>query len=864
MTNSTENKQPLWTRRVGDTMESVAADRDAVYLSGHFNYLDQETDSDPRFQIAAVEPETGQAINWVPEAGGFRGVLDLELEPAGLFAASDGDAFGGVNHGRNAFWPNPAPGIEVRKAPSRPFIVAPSSQVSYKVRVHNTFTDRDVTITALDDAGLGNLNGSGNCALPQTIPAGEMYNCQTAEETVSGTAWTPVTSTLIATGVANGVTVTDSDKSLLQVMSALSEYRIRPVVGPGVVAYPGDTVRFNIAFMNNDPVNPGTVTELTSTQFGDLATDCGLPITLAPSATTYCHLDRFVTGSVGSKPIFDFTSKATYSFGIKTSTGSQTVTIDPPVGGTKVLAVVANPVTPSTADLKVTDYLEDNYSVTYIDDDTVTPADVSADYSFVVLYPSVVESRLGTRLRDLDRPVLVTHSRMLDEMGMVTTGGQTTSISQFQMVTSLHPLSRALAGTQTVASTAISTAVATPTSAATVIAKAPNGAPTEFVYQEGAAMAVGNAPSCRIFFSNIKPTSYNLTAWSLFNRAAAYAAMDCGKNMLWTAAGNGAYTLQPEGNQSVATPINTPWGIAIDSQDRVYYADNALHIVRRINNDGTVSNVAGTGVAGSAGDGGQATQAQLKSPVRLTFDAAGNLYIADSGNNKIRKVTPAGIISTVAGTGVGGFSGDGGQATAAKLKVPYDMTIAPDGTMYIADKSNYRIRKVTPAGVISTVAGTGTAGYNGDNIPATTAWLNSPYSVDLAEDGSLLIADYDNERVRRLDPNGVITTVAGTGIATADGDGGLATDAGLHKPQYVMSMPNGDLYIGEANNNRVRYIHDGVIDTLAGSGQFGYLGDGGFPLFSTWQRPSAMAFDSLGNLWVVDRQNRRLRVINAS
>lgn len=864
MANTPENKQPIWTKRVGDTMESVTADQNAVYLSGHFRYLDTETDTGLRFQIAAVEPDTGEAINWVPDAGGFRGVLDLELEPAGLFAASDGDAFGGVNHGRNAFWPNPAPGIEVRKAPSRPFIVAPSGQVSYKVRVQNTFTDRSVTVTSLTDARMGNLNGSGNCSLPQTVAAGEMYSCTTAEETVSGTSPGQVTAVLTAIGDANGQTVTDTDKSALDVLSALSEYRIRPVVGPGVVSYPGATVRFNIAFMNNDPVNSGTVTLLTSTQFGDLATDCGLPITLAPSATKYCHFDRFVTGSVGSKPTFDFTSKATYPFGIKTSLGSQTVTINPPVGGTKVLAVVANPTTPSTADLKVTDYVQDDYSVTYIDDDTVTPADVASDYSFVILYPSVVEARLGTRLRDLDRPVMVLHSRMLDEMGMATTGGQTASLNSFEMVTSLHPMSRALAGTQSVATTAFTAAVATPASAATVIAKAPGGAPTEFVYQKDAAMAVGNAPACRIFFSNIKPTSLNSTAWSLFVRAEAYAAMDCGKNMLWTAAGNGAYTLQPEGNQSVATPINTPWGIAIDNQDRVYYADNALHIVRRINADGTVSNVAGTGVAGSTGDGGPATAAKLNAPVRLTFDAAGNLYIADSGNNKIRKVTPAGIISTVAGTGVGGFSGDGGQATAAKLKVPYDMTIAPDGTMYIADRSNYRIRKVTPAGIISTVAGNGLAGYTGDNVQATTTRLNSPYSVDLTADGALLIADYDNERIRRVDTNGVITTVAGTGIATADGDGGLAIDGGLHKPQYVMSMPNGDYYIGEANNNRVRFVHDGVIDTLAGSGQFGYLGDGTFPLFSTWQRPSAMAFDSHGNLWVVDRQNRRLRVINAS
>ena len=119
-------------------------------------------------------------------------------------------------------------------------------------------------------------------------------------------------------------------------------------------------------------------------------------------------------------------------------------------------------------------------------------------------------------------------------------------------------------------------------------------------------------------------------------------------------------------------------------------------------------------------------------------------------------------------------------------------------------------------------------------------------------------------RVRKVDTNGIITTIAGTGIATIDGDGGPAVDAGLHKPMYVYAAPNGDIYIGESNNNRIRLIHDNNIDTLAGSGQFGYVGDGGFPIFSTWQRPSAMALDSHGNLWVADRQNRRIRVINAS
>ncbi|MGD9959917.1 hypothetical protein [Nocardioides sp.] len=865
MANDATNKQPLWSDRIGDTMESVAADKDAVYFSGHFRYLETETKSDPRFQVAAVDPDTGQGINWVPNAGGFRGVLTVELEPAGLFAGSDGDAFAVVNHGRNAFWPNPAPGIEVRKTPSRPFVIAPSGSVSHKVRVQNTYTDRSVTVTALNDARMGDLNGSGTCSLPQTLAAGEMYSCTTAAETVSGAAATSVSSTVTATGNAGATALSDTDTSLVQIFTSTTTFRLRTVVGPGIVSYPGQTVRFNVTMMNLDPVRPTTVTSLTSPTFGDVSSECGLPKVVAAFQMINCHVDRFVTGSVGSKPTYSFTGTAAYDNGNLSSSSSQTVTINPPVGGTKVLAVVADPAVLTAADKKVTDFVEDNYAITYADDNTVQPADVLADYSYVILYPSVVEARLGTRLRDLARPTMVLHSRMLDEMGMTATGGQVISANQVTIAKPLHPLSRATTGLQTISTNAQNVGYATPAASADIIATVAGGAATEFAYDEGDAMTVGNAASCRVFFQANAAQSLNANAWNYFNRAAAYTAANCGKNLLWTAAGNGGTTYSGDGQQSVAVGINTPWGLAIDSQDRVYFADSALHSVRRINLNGTVTTIAGTGTSGNTGDGGQATAARLNTPVRLAFDAAGNLYIADSGNNKIRKVTTAtGVITTVAGTGTAGNTGDGGQATAARLRTPYDVAFGPDGSMFIADRANHKIRKVAPNGVITTFAGTGTAGYNGDDIAATAARLNSPYGVDVDASGNVFIADYDNERVRRVDTNGVITTFAGTGIATADGDGGLAIDAGLHKPQYVFAAPNGDLYIGEANNNRIRLVHDGNLDTLAGSGQFGYLGDGGFPLFSTWQRPSAMALDSHGNLWVADRQNRRLRVINGS
>ena len=172
---------------------------------------------------------------------------------------------------------------------------------------------------------------------------------------------------------------------------------------------------------------------------------------------------------------------------------------------------------------------------------------------------------------------------------------------------------------------------------------------------------------------------------------------------------------------------------------------------------------------------------------------------------------------------------------------------APDGSLYIADKANQKIRKVSPTGIITTVAGTGTAGYNGDQIPATSARLINPYSVTVDSAGNMYIADYDNERVRIIDPSGMIDTFAGIGVATANGDGGPADEAGLHKPCYVELLPNGSLLISEVNNDRLRLVQDGIISTLAGTGIFGYVGDGGPPTFAVINRPAATVVDAQGN-----------------
>jgi trimeric autotransporter adhesin len=217
--------------------------------------------------------------------------------------------------------------------------------------------------------------------------------------------------------------------------------------------------------------------------------------------------------------------------------------------------------------------------------------------------------------------------------------------------------------------------------------------------------------------------------------------------------------------------------------------------------------VAGTGSSGYSGDGGQATSAALNSPYGVAVDASGNIYIADTYNYRIRIVTKStGIISTVAGTGSYGYSGDGGQATSAALDYPCGVAVDASGNIYIADTYNYRIRMVTKStGIISTVAGTGSYGYSGDGGQATSAALNSPYGVAVDASGNIYIADTYNYRIRIVTKStGIISTVAGTGSYGYSGDGGQATSAALRSPYGVAVDASGNIYIADTYNHRIR------------------------------------------------------------
>jgi len=331
-----------------------------------------------------------------------------------------------------------------------------------------------------------------------------------------------------------------------------------------------------------------------------------------------------------------------------------------------------------------------------------------------------------------------------------------------------------------------------------------------------------------------------------------------------TIAGNGSAAYSGDGGLATAASLNHPRGLAIDSSGNLYISDVDNHRVRRVTAAGIISTVAGNGSLGFSGDGGQAVSASLADVTSLALDPAGNLYIADRGNRRIRKVTPAGIISTYAGTGVSGYSGDGGPATSAQLNTAASI-IFSGGSLYIADSSSQRIRRVVSDGTITTIAGNGVKGYSGDGGPATAANLATPLGMAMDSLGNLYFADGDNNRIRRVGLDGVITTVVGDGVGRFAGDLGPAIGASLNVPEDVAVDTAGNLYIADAGNNRVRkVIGSAIISTLAGTGSDGYSGDGGPATGAMLSFPWGLMTDATGTVYIADRVNNRIRTVSAS
>jgi trimeric autotransporter adhesin len=381
--------------------------------------------------------------------------------------------------------------------------------------------------------------------------------------------------------------------------------------------------------------------------------------------------------------------------------------------------------------------------------------------------------------------------------------------------------------------------------------------------------------------------------------------------LITTIAGNGTKGYSGDGGSALSAQLSQPAGIAVDSAGNVYVADQAANVIRKISG-GNITTVAGGGSI--LGDGGQATNANLSGPLGLAIDSGNNLYIADRQNSRIRKVTvSSGVISTVAGNGTFGFSGDGSAATSAQIAFPSDVAVDSTGNIYIADLGNHRIRKVTTGGVISTLAGTGAQGFTssgplssaqfwqpasiaadnsgnvfvldsgnnrivkvstgavsivlgggsalGDGGPATNGQLGYPTGITTDAAGNVYIADQINQRVRKVS-GGVITTIAGGG--TALGDGGNPNGAQLFQPEAVAVDSSGNVYIADTGASRVRKVSGNVITTVAGTGTAGFSGDGGPATSAQLGWPVGLAVDTNGNLYIADQFSNRVRVISTA
>ena len=331
-----------------------------------------------------------------------------------------------------------------------------------------------------------------------------------------------------------------------------------------------------------------------------------------------------------------------------------------------------------------------------------------------------------------------------------------------------------------------------------------------------------------------------------------------------TIAGNGTAGFSGDSGLATSAELNGPYGVAVDSGDNLYIADPGNNRIRKVAaGTGVITTIAGKGSAGYSGDNGAASGAELNLPTGVAVDSAGNVYIADAGNNVIRKINTSGGITTVAGNNAEGYSGDNGAATNATLYTPTGVAVDGAGNLYIADTNNNRIRKVGTSGTITTIAGTGTAGYSGDSGAATSATLNKPAAVVVDSTGNLYIADTGNDVVRMIATAGTISTFAGNGSAGYSGDGGPATSARLNSPYGLNLDSAGDIYVADSMNNVVRMVNTaGVISTVAGNDTNGYSGDGGQATSAALSNPRGVALDSQGNFYLSDQNNNRVREVN--
>ncbi len=317
-----------------------------------------------------------------------------------------------------------------------------------------------------------------------------------------------------------------------------------------------------------------------------------------------------------------------------------------------------------------------------------------------------------------------------------------------------------------------------------------------------------------------------------------------------TVVGNGAAAYSGDGGPAISAALNYPGQITLDASGNLYITDGLNHVIRKVNTSGIITTIAGNGVA-------------LYIPAGIAIDASGAIFFSEFGNNLIHKLTTSGIITTIAGTGNAGYAGDGGLATSAEFLGSYGVAVDLSGNVYIADRNNHRIRKINTSGIITTIAGNGIGGYSGDGGLAASAMLNSPTGVTTDATGNIYISDQDNNRIRKVNTSGIISTIAGNGIAGFAGDGGSATSAELNTPAHLTIDVLGNIYITEYLNNRIRKINtSGIISTIAGNGTFGFSGDGGLATSAELNGAYGVAVDASGNVYISDSYNNRIRKLS--
>jgi len=336
----------------------------------------------------------------------------------------------------------------------------------------------------------------------------------------------------------------------------------------------------------------------------------------------------------------------------------------------------------------------------------------------------------------------------------------------------------------------------------------------------------------------------------------------CHAQIITTVAGDSTQGYNGDNILATTTELNEPSGVAVDVAGNIYIADRNNNRIRKVSaSSGLITTIAGTGTAGFSGDSGLAVLAEINYPYGIALDTLGNIYFSDGRNYRIRKIDTSGVITTIAGNGTFGYNGDSIAATSAGLD-PSGLTIDKYSNIYVADFNNDRIRKINASGIITTIAGTGMQGYNGDGIIATTAQLFMPNGVAVDNTGNIYIADYNNSRIRKVNSAGIITTIAGTGTRGYNGDNISADSAEINWPLGITIDGSGNVYIGDTYNYRIRKVNtSGIITTIAGNGFGGYSGDNGLATLAELADPVGVAIDNSGAVYIADLANSRIRRI---